>query len=319
MKFRTEDYFDKKRSFAYGGKYRVIEAYGGGGKNRIDKELRKNKIYTINKQYKKPRRYTPIYVDRPRQLIESDTAYIKRDRKGYRYILCFIDDYTKFTWLYPLKNIGSAITVKCLDDFIMKNGGKTPEKLYTDRGTEYTGNVMKTYTKNKKIRHILSYSIRKCPTVERFILTIKRILLPMVEKEKLPWSTLLSHAQDIYHRRKHRTIQMSPLDAEKKTNRYKLAQIYEEKYAKAEKNWQKPKYKVGQTVRIYLKKTKVKDKLGTFHRGFKPYFSNEIFRITKVLTNLPVVRYELASRNGAKQVKARFFQDEIIPTTTTRV
>ena len=40
-------------------------------------------------------------------------------------------------------------------------------------------------------------------------------------------------------------------------------------------------------------------------------FSEEIFTISKVLTNLPVPRYRLKEYNG-DEVEGRFFQDQLV-------
>ena len=67
---------------------------------------------------------------------------------------------------------------------------------------------------------------------------------------------------------------------------------------------QKVNFSVGDTVRIYIQR-------GTFHRGYNEDFTEEIFTITKVLTNLPVPGYIIKEYNGS-DIIGSFFQDELV-------
>ena len=151
---------------------------------------------------------------------------------------------------------------------------------------------MKTYLSTQNIKHIFSYSLRKCPNIERFIYTIKRIIYQILEYHKsLEWTKFINLALHIYHNRKHSTIKMTPIEAELEKNRVKLLNIYKEKCEKVNKKRKKPKYECGQTVRVF------KDK-GKFRRGYLADFTKEYFVIKRVLTNLPVVRYTLSGLDG---------------------
>ena len=132
---------------------------------------------------------------------------------------------------------------------------------------------MKTYLSAQNIKHIFSYSVRKCPNVERFIYTIKRIIYQILEYHKsLEWTKYIEMALHIYHNRIHRTIKMTPNEAELEKNRLKLLNIYKEKYDKIDKKRKRPKYECGQTVRVF------KDK-GKFKRGYLADFTKEDFII----------------------------------------
>ena len=151
---------------------------------------------------------------------------------------------------------------------------------------------MKTYLSSKNVKHIFSYSLRKCPNIERFIYTIKRILYQLLEYHKsLEWTQFLPNALNIYLNRKHRTIKMSPNEAELEKNQFKLLTTYKAKYDKVKRKKKEPKYEVGQTVRVF------KDK-GKFKRGYLADITKEYFMIEKILSNLPVTRYTLAGLDG---------------------
>ena len=165
--FKAKDYINPDKSYAFGGQQLVELAHPQDSRKHIERELSKSQNYTLHKERRKPTQYTPVYVLRKRQLIEADTAVLNKDRYGYKYILCFIDDFTKFTWVYPLKRIGTEISIDCLENVIQTSSGQVPSRLYTDRGTEFTGHAMRDYCTTLGIEHVLSYSERKCPVVER--------------------------------------------------------------------------------------------------------------------------------------------------------
>ena len=307
--FKAKDYIDPRHSYAFGRKETVASGNPQDTKEHIAQELSKSEIHTRNRKHRRPVHFIPNYTRRKRHMIEADTAYVKRDRYGYRYVLCFIDDFTRFTWVYPLKAIGSGISVNCLEN-VIEEGGQVPNKLYTDRGTEFTGSVMRDYCTAQGIKHILSYQERKCPIVERFIRSLKDILEPMTQALKQPWSTLLVKANNIYLNREHRSIGMSPREAELTDSAYHLWWMVELRSREADARRQEPKFAEGQTVRVYQKKL---GRQRTFKRGYTPSFSPEIFRIRKVLPTLPLARYLLAGAETGVEVEGRsFFQDELV-------
>ena len=104
---------------------------------------------------------------------------------------------------------------------------------------------------------------------------------------------------EIYLNRKHRTIKMTPIEAEKDENEIKVRQTYFERYRNAEMKKQKIKFSVGDTVRIYKQR-------GTFHRGYNEDFTEEIFTSTKVLIDLPVPRYKIKEYNGSDIIGSFF-------------
>ena len=292
---------------SYGGKYRLYERFQN--KKTVDQALKKNDVYTRFKLHRKSKFYSPIYVHWKRQLFQSDVVFFTNDllvkaSKGYRYLFTTIDVYTKMAWVYPMKQNNAKNVKRCFQDILSKCG-KKPDKLNSDRGSELVGKVVSNFLKEKKIHHYLSYSERKCPVVERFNLTIQRLLYKiMTQENSYDWTKFIDQAMKIYLNRKHRTIQMTPNEAEKEENQTKLREIYDEKYKKAEDNWKKPRFKVGDSVRIWNERLK-------FQRGYHESFTREHFTITKVLSNLPVPRYKIKDYNG-EDIVGSFFEDEVV-------
>ena len=53
------DKYHGDEPYSYGGKYRLYEYFG---KRKVNDIISKSDIYTSFKQYKKPRKYYPLYL-----------------------------------------------------------------------------------------------------------------------------------------------------------------------------------------------------------------------------------------------------------------
>ena len=304
-----EKLYHSSKPFSFGSKQRILDNLKLT-EEEINKNLKKSDIFTRYKQYKKPRKYSPIYVYKRRELFQADLIaftnpeYIKAN-DGYKYLFTVIDVFTKFAWVYPLKSKDCETTKKCFEDILSKCGTH-PEKLQTDRGSEFVCAKFKNFLKSKNIHHYVSYSDRKCPVVERFNLTFQQILYKILDKnESFRWIDYIDQAMKIYNSRKHTTIKLTPTDAEKRKNERIVRKAFVKRYIKAGLKPPKPKYKIGDTVRIWKFKR-------VFDRGYHENFTTQYFKISKVLTNLPVVRYELEDILG-EPIIGSFFENELVP------
>ena len=73
----------------------------------------------------------------------------------------------------------------------------------------------------------------------------------MLDKnESFRWIDFLDKAMKIYNNRKHTTIKLSPIEGEKGENEASVRRVFLKRYSKAGIKPPKPKYKVGDTVRI---------------------------------------------------------------------
>ena len=294
------------RPWSFGGKNQLYNLFK---KEEVDEALSKSDIYTRYKQHKKPKRFSPIYVYRKRELFQSDVVFFTNKELvsangGYKYLLTTIDVFTKMAWVYPLKENTCNNMMLCFKDILSKCG-KKPDRLNTDRGSEMICKKFEIYLKENKINHYLSYSLRKCPVVERFNLTIQSLLYKIMAANKSKeWVKFLDQAMKIYLNRRHRTIKMSPIEGDKDENEVKIRSTYLKRYIKAGLKMKKPKFSVGDTVRLFKER-------GNFHRGYLEDFTREYFTIVKVLTNLPVTRYNVKDYNN-EIITGSFFEDEIV-------
>ncbi|PLW30300.1 hypothetical protein PCANC_25459 [Puccinia coronata f. sp. avenae] len=91
----------------------------------------------------------------PGQLIHSDVAsYEVNSREGYRYFITFVDDYSKFLTVYPMKNKSDSFSCfKIFRAFFEKSGSHKIQAFRTDNGGEYLSAEFTTYLITSGIRH----------------------------------------------------------------------------------------------------------------------------------------------------------------------
>ena len=276
-------------------------------KSEIDEFLLHSDVYSKFRQFRSPQTFNPIYVYRKRQLFQCDAVFfttkpLVKANNGYKYLLTIIDCATKFTWNYPLRSLKCSEEVLSKFEHLFQICGKPPEKIQTDKGSEFKCKELAELFNKFKIHHYYSYSDRKCSIVERYNLTIQTLIYKMMERyNSFEWTKFLPRAVNIYHKRIHRTIKMSPTKAELDSSQSELIKIHKARYSKVQRK--KPKFKKGDSVRIASEKTK-------FKRGYLQHFNDEVFVVDEVLDNLPLPRYVLADDQGT-QLVGTFFENEI--------
>ena len=87
------------------------------------------------------------------------------------YLLVVIDVFSKFLWVRPVKS-KSAHSLAQAFDFIL-NEKKKPEKLRTDKGTEFVNESFQQYLKKQGIQFYTAKNKPKAAVVERVNHTLK--------------------------------------------------------------------------------------------------------------------------------------------------
>ena len=304
-----EDDYSGSKPWSFGNKKRLKNHVKGKSEKEIDFFLNKNEIYTRFKQHRKSKKYSPIYVYKKRELFQADVVFFTnpemvKANHGYKYIFTCIDCFTKMAWVYPLKENTCANILQSFKH-ILSVCGKQPDRLNSDRGSELICKKFKTFLAELKIFHYLSYSLRKCPIIERFNLTIQNLLYKiMANKRTLNWVNIIEQAMEIYLHRQHTTIKMSPIEAEQDKNEDEVRKNLLIFFKKNSGHKTKPKFVLNDTVRIWLKRV-------TFQRGYDENYGREFFTVKEVLTNLPVPRYVLKDSKG-EDIRGAFFEDELV-------
>ena len=102
----------------------------------------------------------------------ADMQLISKFNKGFRFLLCVIDIYSKYAWFFPLKDKKGASIVKTFQS-ILKKSNRKPNKIWVDKGSEFYNSHFKKWLKDNNIEMYSTHNGGKSVVAERFIRTIK--------------------------------------------------------------------------------------------------------------------------------------------------
>ena len=219
-----------------------------------------------------------------------DIQLISKFNKGFRFLLCVIDIYSKYAWVFPLKD-KKGVSIVAAFQSILKKSNRKPDKIWVDKGSEFYNRSMKSWLEKNNIEMYSTRNEGKSVVAERFIRTIKnKIYKYMTSRSK---NVYIDKLDDIVHKcnnKKHRTINMKPIDV--KNNTYI-------DFGKAV-NDNNPKFKVGDHVRISKYK---------MLKVYTPNWSEEDYMIKKIKNTVPW-KYVIDDLNG-EEIIGTFYEKEL--------
>ena len=260
-----------------------------------------NKI--LSEELHKPKRKNylrrKIIVNHINEIVAADLVEMQkfaRLNKGYRYSLTYIDIFSKFAWVIPLKD-KKGINAKNALEKIFKQ--RKCEYLWTDKGKEFYNKQVQDLLKENNIKLYSTYNFEiKSSVTERFNRTFKNMMFKkFTENDNTIFYNILDELVDKYNDKYHRTIKMTPIQASKKINEKKIRNIYN-----FENTTNKiGKFKIGDRVRISLEKN-------IFEKSYETNWTEEIFIIYDIkYSNVPF--YYLKHLNGEKMEGSVYAQE----------
>ena len=262
--------------------------------NELHKPIRK----------KFPKRF--VFVRNVDDIWGADLIELKKlspKNSGFRYILMVIDVFSKYGWAVPLKTKKGEEIANALQSIFKDN---TPKKLWVDRGKEFYNKDVDKLRKKYDIEMYSTHNDEKCSVIERWNRTIKTQLWRYFSANGThKYTDILQPLIEKYNSTKHRSIGMTPLDARKPSNQQ---QVFKKLYFdKVQQRLKTPKFHVGDSVRITLKKD-------IFQKGYSQNWSDKIYTIAEVLKTLPTT-YRIKSESGV--LKGTFYEQELQLSRTT--
>lgn len=223
---------------------------------------------------------------------------LAKQNKGYRYYLAVIDTFSKMGYAEPVKR-------KNMDDVseafkvIIKRAGATPKNLQTDQGLEFFNKKFREIMDKHNINHYNTWTEKKASIVERWNRTIKERLWKLfTEYNTTVWIDMLQDVVDEYNNKKHTSIGMKPIEVNNKN-----ASQVRERLAVSKTSIRKPKFKVGDWVRMSRWYKNI------FSKSYEGNWTEELFKIVKVKHTVPIV-YELENVHGVK-LDGTFYEKEL--------
>ena len=179
-----------------------------------------NKI--LSEELHKPKRKNyirrKIIVNHIDEIFAADLAEMQKFskiNKGYRYLLTYIDIFSKHAFAIPLKD-KKGITIKnALEKIFIK---RKPKFLWTDNGKEYYNNQVNDLLEKNNIKLCSTYNSEiKSSVIERFNRAFKNMMYKkFTENNNTIFYNIIDKLVNEYNNKYHRTIKMTPVEASKK-------------------------------------------------------------------------------------------------------
>ena len=99
---------------------------------------------------------------------------LSKFNKGFKYLLCAIDLFSKYVWVIPIKDKkGTSIAIAFKK--VISEGQRKPNKILVDQGSEFYNQSFKDLLKINNIEMYSTYNEWKSAVAEIFIRTLKKI------------------------------------------------------------------------------------------------------------------------------------------------
>lgn len=216
---------------------------------------------------------------------------IANENDGVRYLLCIMDIYSRFAWVFPLKSKESGTIQKCFEEM-----DRLPQNLWVDQGSEFINKNFKRWCKDHGVNLYHTFGNNKAAYIERFNRTLKQKLNRfMIVENTYRYVNALDRIVNEYNNSVHRGIKQKPREVysgNKKPAKRELGLPSEE-----------PSFKVGDPVRI----SRVKN---VFEKGYTPKWSKEVFVVKEVDATVTPIMYVLEDQLG-EEIKGKFYTEEL--------
>ena len=214
-----------------------------------------------------------------------DMTQYSKINKGYKYIFTNIDVFSKIAYAFPLESKKIQDIKPCFEKIFKKN---KPKYIWSDKEPAFFSKEMQQFFKDNNVKIYHTNSHLKAVVIERFNKSLRELMMKyFVKNNNTIWYSILPKLIKIYNNRYHSTIRMKPIEVNKSNERHIKQNIYT--YNKTSKN---PKFKIGDLVRISLKRKDLFD---------KPFsnikWSEELFKIHSI-NKSNVITYKIKDLNN---------------------
>jgi hypothetical protein len=260
--------------------------------------------YVLHRPVQRRFQRSKIFAPAQHALWEADLTFfdkLKRFNDNIKYLLVVIDVFSKVAAVEPLRTKSTTEVSRAFEK-ILRRLKATPDKLRTDRGTEFNSVVFRRLMAKHNIHHYMTLDADiKAGVAERFNRTIKgRVSRYMTANRTRRYLPDLQNIVTGYNDSHHRSIGMTPHSVNRRNSRV----VWERLYGEGRRRTRAvlPKFKTGDRVLI----TKHHD---VFDRGYTRNWQEEVFTVDHVTLHHPY-RYYLKDSRG-EVLEGTFYEQEM--------
>ena len=133
----------------------------------LAEELHKPSIETFNKR----KIHSPV-IDNISGAYLADMQLISKFNKEFRFLLCVIDIYSKYSWVILLKDKKGNTITNVIQKLVDESNCK-PNKIWVDKGSKFYNNSMLSFSQNNDIEMHSTNNEGKFVVAEIFIRSLK--------------------------------------------------------------------------------------------------------------------------------------------------
>ena len=233
----------------------------------IKKFIAEQDVAQVHKKVAKPI-YSSIYasgVDHIWQADLCDMAKYCGSNSNYKFLLCIVDVYSRYAFVFPMKSKNKNVVVSC---FIQLFAKRKPRNLTTDLGSKFNNKEMKALLNRVGVKHYMAdvADHTKMGLVERFNRTLKTLISRYMTAAKTrKYIEVLPDLVTNYNTTHHQFLGKPPADV--RTGDYKIT--------KEPAGEEFRKFTVGDRVRL-LQDTPL------FQKGYVGRWSKGVYEIADV-------------------------------------
>ena len=177
--------------------------------------------------------------------------------------------------------------------------GKYPDVPQFDEGNEFYNVGVRDLLKSHDVNYFSTKSDKKAAIVERFNTTLKTVMWKyFYQKGTHNWIDVPNELTKNYNNTKHSGILMKPANV----NRSNKDLVWVTLYGSALGKLPLPKFRVGDTISVSKYKS-------IFSKGYEANFTEEIFKISRVLRGDPNM-YDIEDHEG-EPIIGKFYEEEL--------
>ena len=246
-------------------------------RERVRRFLEGQVTYELHKpaRHKFQRNQTLVaHIDEQWQADLADVSNIRRENRGFTFLLTCIDVLSRYAWVIPVRSKSAAHMLMAMRQLFELAAPRKPIRLQTDKGKEFHNALVRKFLEEQGVELFSTESDHKAALVERFNRTLKQRMY----KHFTAWNTrryidVLPGLVDSYNNSYHRSIRRRPKDVKTKEDE---KQIWRLLYYDKQEQVKAPKpIERGDDVRLSRWK-------GTFEKGYVPNWSREYHEVVDV-------------------------------------
>lgn len=286
-------YFSPSEPSAFGGKRRFLQAVAkskGASKElvrRAEQWLKGVDTYTLHKPSvsgkTKQRRPTIVSgIDATWEVDLADLPRLSDENDNNRYILFIIDVFSRFAWARTLQNKKGQTVSKAMQE-VFESSKRKPVYIFSDLGKEFFNSSFQSLMKANNIHHYHTENRdTKASIVERLQRTIKdKLYRYFTHSASYRYIDILPNIMEAYNSSIHSSIAVAPAE---------VSFTNQEEVWNQQHHAKTPVY----DHRVYINRLKPDDLVrvsklrSVFEKGSLPKWTEEVFRVSKVLPTNPI-------------------------------